>query len=85
MLRIAFLSLLAYTLCAQDRIGAVQVRVSTDRSDWRYSPGQPVRFRIAAIQDGHPLTGAQVTVRVGPEMVAPTITQIGRASCRERG
>jgi len=75
MLRLAFLSLLAFTLWAQERTGTVQVRVTTDRSDWRYSPGQPVRFHIAAIQDGHPLTGVPVTVRVGPEMLAPTLTR----------
>jgi cephalosporin-C deacetylase len=75
MLRLALLSLLAFTLFAQDRIGTVQVRVTTDRSDWRYAPGQPVRFQVAAIQDGHPLTGISVTVRIGPEMLPPTITR----------
>ena len=55
MLRLALLSLLALPLLAQDRIGGVQVRVSTDRPDWRYELGQPVRFRILAIQDGHPV------------------------------
>ncbi|MBK9169669.1 MAG: acetylxylan esterase [Bryobacterales bacterium] len=71
MLRIALLALLAFPLAAQDRIGAVQVRVSTDRPDWRYEPGQPVRFRIVATQDGHPLDGARVTYRTGPEMMPP--------------
>ena len=56
MLRLALLSLLALPLLAQDRIGTVQVRVSTDHPDWRYQPGQPVRFRIQAIQDGQPST-----------------------------
>ena len=53
MIRFFILSVLAIDLFAQDRIGTVQVRVSTDRSDWRYEPGQPVRFRITAVQDGH--------------------------------
>ena len=53
MFRFAVLSFLAFSLIAQDRIGSVQVRVSTDRTDWRYEPGQPVRFRIIAVQDGH--------------------------------
>ena len=75
MLRFALLSLLAFSLVAQDRIGTVQVRVSTDRSDWRYEPGQPVRFRIIAIQDGHPLSGVKVTYRIGPEMMPPKIDQ----------
>ncbi len=75
MLRLALLSLLALPLLAQDRIGGVQVRVSTDRPDWRYELGQPVRFRILAIQDGHPVIGAKVTYRVGPEMMPPKIEQ----------
>jgi cephalosporin-C deacetylase len=75
MIRLALLSLLTLPLVAQDRIGAVQVRVSTDRADWRYEPGQPVRFRIVAIQDGHILTGARVSYRIGPEMLPPKIDQ----------
>jgi cephalosporin-C deacetylase len=75
MLRLALLTLLALPLAAQDRIGTVQVRVSTDRADWRYEPGQPVRFRIVATQDGHPLTGAKVNYRIGPEMMPPRIEQ----------
>lgn len=75
MLRLAFLCLLALSAAAQDRIGTVQVRVSTDHADWRYEPGQPVKFRIAVIQDGHPLTGARVTYRIGPEMMPPKIDQ----------
>jgi hypothetical protein len=42
MLRFALISLLAFPLIAQDRIATVQVRVSTDRSDWRYNLGQRV-------------------------------------------
>src|ERR1043165_1912931 len=75
MLRFVLPSILAFHLAAQDRIGTVQVRVSTDRSDWRYEPGQPVRFRIVAIQDGHPLAGIKVSYRVGPEMMPPKIDQ----------
>jgi cephalosporin-C deacetylase len=75
MLRLLLLASLLLPAAAQERIGAVQVRVSTDRSDWLYQPGQPVRFRILAIQDGHPLEGATVSYRIGPEMVAPTIEQ----------
>jgi cephalosporin-C deacetylase len=75
MPRLVFLCLLALSAAAQDRIGTVQVRVSTDHADWRYQPGQPVKFRIAAVQDGHPLTGAKVTYRIGPEMMPPKIDQ----------
>ncbi len=75
MLRLLLLASLALPAVAQDRIGTVQVMVSTDRADWRYEPGQPVRFRIAAVQDGHPLSGVKVSYRIGPEMVAPTVEQ----------
>lgn len=75
MLRLALVTLLALPLAAQDRIGTVQVRVSTDRPDWRYEPGQPVRFRIVAIRDGHPIAGIKVNYRIGPEMMPPKIEQ----------
>jgi cephalosporin-C deacetylase len=75
MLRFALISLLAFPLAAQDRIGTVQVRVSTDRPDWRYDLGQPVRFRIIAVQDGHALDGIAVTYRIGPEMMPPKVDQ----------
>jgi cephalosporin-C deacetylase-like acetyl esterase len=73
MFRLAFAALLAVPLAPQDRVGTVQVRVSPDHADWRYEPGKPVRFRIAATRDGHPLAGASVTYRVGPEMMPPRI------------
>jgi cephalosporin-C deacetylase len=75
MLRLVAALLLAFAAIAQNRTGTVQVRVSTDRADWRYQPGQPVRFRIVAIQDGHPLSGAKVSYRIGPEMVTPRMEQ----------
>lgn len=58
---------------AQERIGRVQVIVSPDRPDWTYEIGQPVRFRITAMQDGHPVKGAMVSYKIGPEMMPPTI------------
>lgn len=73
LLCLAILGWCVPSLSAQDRVGALQVRVSTDRADWRYEPGQTVRFRIAAIQDGHPVGGLQVTYRVGPEMMTPRV------------
>ena len=73
MLRISVLCFLALTAAAQDRVGTIQVRVSTDRSDWRYQPGQPVRFHIVAVRDGHPLSGLKVAYRIGPEMLPPQI------------
>src|SRR5436305_1008971 len=75
MFRLALITLFACSALAQDRIGTVQVRVSTDHSDWLYQPGQPVRFHIVAVQDGHPLRGIKVTYRIGPEMMPPRIDQ----------
>ncbi len=73
MLRFIVLSFVAICLFAQDQIGSVQVRVSTDRPDWRYTPGQPVRFKITATRDGHVLSGATVSIKIGPEMMPPKI------------
>jgi cephalosporin-C deacetylase-like acetyl esterase len=75
MLRIFLTLLLVLPALAQDRVGTVQVRVSTDHSDWRYKPGQPVRFHIVAVQDGHALSDGMVNIRIGPEMVAPKVDQ----------
>jgi len=75
MLRFVFSLLLVFPLLAQDRVGTIQVRVATDHSDWRYEPGQPVRFRIVATRDGHALTGAKVNYKIGPEMMPAKIDQ----------
>jgi cephalosporin-C deacetylase-like acetyl esterase len=76
MLRLFLFSLVSLSaLFAQDRTGTVQIRVTTDHADWRYQPGETVKFRIVAIQDGHPLSGAKVTYRIGPEMMTPRIEQ----------
>ncbi len=75
MLRFALLISFSLGLFAQDRVGTIQIRVSTNHADWRYDPGQPVRFRIVAVQDGQPLSGLEVTYRIGPEMMPPKIEQ----------
>lgn len=79
MLRILLLSLLCSlpgsTLAAQARTGTIQLRVSTDRPDWTYQPGQSVRFHILAVQDGHPLSGVKITYRIGPEMLPPRLDE----------
>ncbi len=56
-----------------ERTGTVRVRVSPDRPDWVYSPGQQVRFRVAVTLDEHPLTGTEAKIRIGPEAMPPTI------------
>jgi cephalosporin-C deacetylase-like acetyl esterase len=54
---------------AQVRVAAVQVRVAPDRADWTYQVGDPVKFTVDVIADGHSLTGATLTYKVGPEML----------------
>lgn len=75
--KITFLSVVIFTLVliadAQDRIGAISIRVALDHSDWRYEFGQPVKFTIAVIQDGQPVPNAFVKYRIGPEAMTPTI------------
>lgn len=71
--RIALFCVLALSLAAQDRVGRVEVHVSTDHADWMYEPGQPVRFRITAVQDGHVLTGIRIAYQSGPEMMPPAV------------
>jgi cephalosporin-C deacetylase len=64
---------LVLPLHAQDRIGAVQVRVKTDHADWLYKPGQPVKFTITVVQDGQPVTNTRLTYKIGPEQMPPVI------------
>jgi cephalosporin-C deacetylase len=67
---------LAVSASAQSRVGTIQVRVSPDRVGWTYQLGQPVKFRISVVLDGHPLTNARVSYSSGPEMMPPTIEKI---------
>lgn len=52
---------------ADARILAPQIVVSPDRADWTYAPGERVSFKIAVLSDGHPIEGATIKYRVGPE------------------
>ncbi|HZN10220.1 MAG TPA: acetylxylan esterase [Blastocatellia bacterium] len=72
-MRILLALLMVIPVLAQDRTGTVQVRVTTDRADWTYEVGQPVKFRITAVQDGHPPAEAKVRYVAGPEMLPPVI------------
>ncbi len=54
---------------ATARAAAVKVSVAPDRPDWTYAVGERARFVVQATADNHPLTGAKVTFRVGPEML----------------
>lgn len=54
---------------AAERVSAVKVSVAPDRADWTYAVGDPVKFNVAITADGHPLAGAEVRYRVGPEQL----------------
>jgi cephalosporin-C deacetylase-like acetyl esterase len=54
---------------AQDRVATTQLRVSPNRPDWTYQPGEKVTFKITALWDQEPLDGLTVRYRVGPEMM----------------
>jgi cephalosporin-C deacetylase len=68
-----FFSLSTGVGLAQERTGVISVRVTTDRANWTYKPGEPVKFHISAIQDGHPALNENITIRIGPEMLPPKI------------
>ena len=50
----------------------VAVTVTPDRPGWTYDVGQPARFRVDVVRDGHQAAGATVQYSVGPEMLPPT-------------
>jgi cephalosporin-C deacetylase len=74
-LSLCLLFLLAALAPAQDRTGAVSVRVAPDRADWTYEPGQPAAFSITVVRDGHPINGARISYLIGPEMMPPKISR----------
>ena len=49
----------------------VAVTVTPDRPDWTYQPGEPVKFRVDVVRDGHQAAGTTVKYAVGPEMMPP--------------
>lgn len=52
---------------AKARVLAPQVIVTPNHADWSYAPGEPVTFTIRVLSDGHPVPGAKIKYRVGPE------------------
>lgn len=64
---------LAGVSAAQSKTGQIYVRVVTDHPDWTYQLGEPVKFQINVIRDGHPVRGAQLRYTIGPEMLTPVI------------
>lgn len=61
---------------AQDVVtGTPEIVVTPTNPSWTYAVGAPASFRVEVRRDGHPLPGVTVTVRCGPEMLAPTVTR----------
>jgi cephalosporin-C deacetylase len=52
----------------------IAVTVTPDRSDWTYDVGQPARFRVDVVRDGHQVAGATVKYSIGPEMMPPIVS-----------
>jgi cephalosporin-C deacetylase len=48
---------------------AQPLRVTPDRADWTYAPGDPVTFRITVAVEPYPAEGVVIKYRLGPEML----------------
>lgn len=70
---VAVSCLVAAPLAQQIRqpFSRIAVTVTPDHQDWTYQPGEPVRFRIDVVRDGHQVAGAAVKYGIGPEMLPP--------------
>lgn len=53
-----------------EQVSVVELRVAPDRVGWIYELGEAVKFRIHVTADEHPVTGATIDYRVGPEMMS---------------
>ena len=68
---------------AQESLGTYQVRVSLDRSDWKYELNQPAKFSIATTLNNSQTTGLPVKYSCGPEqqpaVIEKTVTSGGQS------
>ena len=71
---LAVIFLAAVPQAQRQPFSRVVVTVTPDHPDWTYQTGQPVRFRIDVVRDGHQVVGATVKYGIGPEMLPP-VTQ----------
>ncbi len=49
------------------RAAEMRLRVTPDRANWKYAPGEPVTFHVGLSGDEVPAEGVAITYRVGPE------------------
>ena len=67
---IRFLSLviaLAASALGAGETAVPSLQVTPDRADWRYAPGEPVRFHVSLVGAPTPAGGLAVMYRVGPD------------------
>ncbi len=57
---------------AQQRIAAVQLRLTPNHADWSYTVGQPASVRLQVFADQTEIPEAKVRLAFGPEMMPPT-------------
>lgn len=63
----AILPLVLATLLSATDAPGVQLKISPDRADWTYLPGEPARFIVTASADGKPLANAEINYSIGLE------------------
>lgn len=59
------------TLWAQPREQRIKVLVAPDHTDWRYQPGETVKFNIRATKNNIPLQNVDTYYEISYDMMAP--------------
>jgi len=58
-----------FHIFAQPRKEFIRVVVAPEHSDWLYSTGEAVNFRITVFKDGNPLEGIPIHYEIKPELM----------------
>jgi cephalosporin-C deacetylase-like acetyl esterase len=73
MIRFTFVSLLLFSisvgLYGQPTEKMVKVAVIPDHTDWVYTRGEMVRFKVAVTKNSEPLQNVKIRYEIGPEML----------------
>lgn len=73
MIRFTFVSLLLFSisvgLYGQPTEKMVKVAVIPDHTDWLYTRGEMVRFKVAVTKNSEPLQNVKIRYEIGPEML----------------
>ena len=65
--------LISVSLQAQPIEKLVKVAIAPDHSDWVYSKGENVKFKVTVTKNSELLQNVKIKYEVGPEMMTPTI------------